>query len=131
MEQEKKNSVKSKIVIIVALVSVPVVFFTLLFYVARNSYKEEIGRYDSPSGAYTVIVYRTNGGATTAFGLECYLHKNSGLRGFDRKIYKEYPELGDKVIWEDDNTVIINGTRIEDVTKDKEHKYHTKPVPTD
>lgn len=131
MNKIKKIEMKSIIVIIITFVSIPVVLFTLVIHFAHNSFMEEIGRYDSPGGTYTVIAYRTNGGATTSFGLECYLHKNRGWSGLDRKIYTEYPEFGDEVVWEDDDTVIINDTRIEDVTKDKEHIYHTKPVPTE
>ena len=131
MNKIKKIEIKSIIVIIIALVSVPVVLFTLIIHFAHNSFMEEIGRYDSPGGTYTVIAYRTNGGATTSFGLECYLHRNKGFRGFDRKIFSEYPEFGDEVVWEDDDTVIINGTRIENVLWDKEYIHHTKPVPTE
>ncbi len=131
MNKIKKIEMKSIIVIIITFVSIPVVLFTLLYYSMHDSYKEEIGRYDSPGGTYTVIAYRTNGGATTSFGLECYLHRNKGLRGFDRKIFTEYPEFGDEVIWEDDDTVIINGTRIENVLWDKKNIHHTKPVPTE
>lgn len=131
MNQEKKNGVKSRIIIIVALVSIPIIICALFYFGGLNSYKEEIGKYDSPGGTYTVIAYRTNVGATTSFGVECRLHKNSGLRDFGRKIFTEYPQDSAEVIWEDDDTVIINDTRIEDVTKDKEHIYHTKPVPTE
>ena len=131
MNKIKKIEMKSIIVIIITFVSIPVVLFTLVIHFAHNSFMEEIGRYDSPGGTYTVIAYRTNGGATTSFGLECYLHKNRVWSGLDRKIYTEYPEFGDEVVWEDDDTVIINDTRIEDVTKDKEHIYHTKPAPTE
>lgn len=74
-----------------------------------------------------MIVYETNGGATTAFGLICRL-KNNDLKLFPaRQIYVEYPSFGDpNVIWEDEDTLIINGNRIENVLKDKFSIYHTR-----
>lgn len=111
-------------VIIIAVIAV-------LLFVFGPTIKEserEIGRYDSPDGAYTIIAIETNGGATTSFGLICKLHRNNSKFSFDRKIFTEYPALELDVEWVDNDTVIINGKRIENVLIDKESVYHTKPV---
>lgn len=129
-----KKIVRNSYLLIV--LSFVIIFSFLFFFITFNlkSYfisEKEIGRFESPNGTYTIIAYETDGGATTSLGLICKLHRNKGF-SFDRKIFTEYPRFFDlKIIWEDDDTVIINGERIENVLIDKATIYHTKPTPSE
>ena len=71
----------------------------------------------SQNKTYTVKAYRNNGGATTDYSVLCKLHFNNKLKR-DKNIYWEYHCWEAVIEWIDDDTLIINGKRIEDVTKD-------------
>ena len=68
----------------------------------------------SPSGKYTVTAYLYQGSATTDHAVLCVLsHGNT-----KKNIYWQYHCGSAEIIWVDDNTVEINGIRLEDVEKD-------------
>ena len=124
------KGIKKSFFAVVVLCIVMVLLFVFSINFAEN--EEKIGSYDSPSGTYTLIAYETNGGATTSFGLVCKLCNNNCKFFPKRKIFVEYPSYGDPdVVWEDDDTLIINGERIENVLIDKATIYHTKPTPSE
>ena len=120
----KKTVRKSIIIALLSLILTALILFTsaifFMLLIGRDSYSEElIGQYVSPEKTYTVLVYRTNGGATTAFGIKCKLHRNDKKTSCNRIIYTEYRNDSAEVEWEDNDTVIINGKRIENVLKDR------------
>ena len=120
----KKTVRKSIIIAILSLIITVLILFTsaafFLFIIGGGGYSEElIGQYVKPEKTYTVLVYRTNGGATTAFGIKCKLHRNDKKISRNRVIYTEYRNDSAEVEWEDNDTVIINEKRIENVLKDR------------
>lgn len=62
----------------------------------------------SPNGKYTLKAYVTNGGATTSYSVrgELVFNKKSNKT---KNIYWNYREDTATIIWEDNNTVVING----------------------
>ncbi|MFJ6264659.1 DUF5412 domain-containing protein [Lysinibacillus xylanilyticus] len=71
----------------------------------------------SPNGKYTLKAYVTNGGATTSYSVRGELVFNE--KGNKTKnIYWNNREDTAKIIWIDNNTVVINGHTL-DVLNDK------------
>ncbi|KAA0956001.1 hypothetical protein FQ087_15145 [Sporosarcina sp. ANT_H38] len=62
----------------------------------------------SPNGEYTLKAYVTNGGATTSYSVRGELVFNKKFNG-TKNIYWNYREDTANIIWEDNNTVVING----------------------
>ena len=75
---------------------------------------EKIMESVSPSGKYTITAYLNNGGATTGYAVLCVL--NNGER--KKNIYWNYHCDSAHVVWIDDDTVEINGIRLENAEKD-------------
>lgn len=69
----------------------------------------------SPTGEYTITAYLNNGGATTAYAVLCQLDDGHHAK---KNIYWNYRCDSAEVIWVDDDTVEINGVRLENVEKD-------------
>ena len=103
------------IVSVVVLVSIVYYFF---FDISHIQGEKLISKSVSPNNTYTVEAYLNNGGATTDFAVLCKLHYNDGSRK-DRNIYWDYHCSDAEIEWTDDDTVVINGKTIDDVTKDK------------
>lgn len=101
-----------------------VIFILVVFLVTHSAFLsmdrlpkgEFLHESTSPQGTYTVKLYETNP-ALSAGGTRGELVNNK--TGRKRNIYWEYnrnlPEtgiVGERIIWEDDDTVIINGRRL-------------------
>lgn len=71
----------------------------------------------SPNGEYTLKAYVTNGGATTSYSVRGELVFNEKFNK-TKNIYWNYREDTANIIWEDNNTVVINGHTL-DVPNDK------------
>lgn len=88
--------------------------------------EEHIATYTSPNETYELEIFRNNGGATTSYAILGVLHKQSNSK-YSRNIYWENRQEDAEVEWIDDNTVIINNKRIENVEKDKyDFRYSNK-----
>lgn len=84
---------------------------------ARLPKGELISEVQSPNGTYTIKAYRTNGGATTAFAIRGELNFNNS-RKRSKNIYWNYRQEEAIIQWIDDDTVIINGIKL-DVPNEK------------
>ena len=81
------------------------------FYdIQRLEGQEVIQEVSSPNGTYTVTAYLTNGGATTAYGVLCSVKNNS--TGKEKNIYWQYRCENADIIWLDEQTVQINGVKL-------------------
>lgn len=83
-----------------------------VFYDWSRFKQELIAESTSPDGTYTIDAYRSNGGATTGYAILGELIFNKENRK-SKKIYWQYQEENAKIVWEDDNTVLINGIQLE------------------
>ena len=75
---------------------------------------EKICESMSPGGKYTLTGYLNNGGATTDYAVLCQLDDGK----HKKNIYWQYHFTGCDISWVDEDTVIINGVRLEDVETD-------------
>lgn len=73
---------------------------------------ELISEVQSSNGTYTIKMYLTNGGATTAFAIRGELNYNNKNRR-PTNIYWNYREEEAIIKWVDDKTVIINGHELD------------------
>lgn len=72
---------------------------------------ELISEKSSPSGEYTVKTYLNNGGATVNYAVLGVLFSNE--KNDDSKhIYWQYEETAGEINWIDEDTVTINGQKI-------------------
>ena len=69
--------------------------------------KELIGTTESIDGKYTVEAYLINGGATVDWAVRCYL--KTKYKFGEKMIYNDYHVDSAIMIWEDDDTINING----------------------
>ena len=111
----KNNKILIAIVILLALTAGICYFF---FDINRIQGEELLLSSTSPSDSYTIEAYKNSGGATTDYAVLCRLHYNDESKK-DRNIYWNYHCDEARIEWVDENTVIINGEIIDDVTKDK------------
>ena len=65
----------------------------------------------SQDGAYTIRTYLCGGGATTDFAVRGELVTNNKI-STSKNIYWEYNISSADIIWEDNDTVIINSRRL-------------------
>ena len=75
---------------------------------------EKLSESISPNGEYKITAYLNNGGATTDFAVLCQLDDGQHVKN----IYWNYHCYSAEIVWEDDDTVIINGVLFENVEKD-------------
>ncbi|MEM1505503.1 DUF5412 domain-containing protein [Domibacillus sp. 8LH] len=71
-----------------------------------------ISEADSPNGDYTVKAYVSSGGATTDFAVRGELHFNKENKK-PKNIYWNYHEQQAVMKWLDQDTVVINGHRLD------------------
>lgn len=71
----------------------------------------------SPDGMYTLKAYITNGGATTSYAVRGELVFNN-KKNKTKNIYWNYREEIAKIEWEGNDTVVINGHKL-NVPNDK------------
>lgn len=79
------------------------------FSMDRLSTGEKIAEKQSPDGTYTFKAYVTNGGATTSFAVRGELVFNHRKYFKTKNVYWNYREDTAKIVWKDNDTVIING----------------------
>lgn len=111
-KETKRTKKKSIIVLIVVLLILLLLVGGLVFL---NSIfapsKEFINQTESIDGKYKVETYLIDGGATTDFAVRGYLKINNRLG--KRVIYNDYHIKDAKIIWEDNDTIYINGHKID------------------
>lgn len=117
-----KSNAKKKIAISAALIVIVVVALVCIyhFFFSTAAIKGEkfMGEYPSPNSTYTVEIYQNDGGATNGYATLGVLRKKSDS-SYARNIYWENNTDSAEIEWLDDNTVIINGRKIQNVLKDK------------
>ncbi|MGM9987629.1 MAG: DUF5412 domain-containing protein [Bacillaceae bacterium] len=87
------------------------------FFYSMNSLPkgEFINQFESPTGAYVINIYRSDGGATTSYAIRGELVTTKTNK--QKNIYWEYHVENAEVSWESDHVVMINGKKL-DVRKD-------------
>lgn len=95
------------VLIILSLLIGGIVFLKSIF----SPSKELINETESMDGKYKIEAYLIYGGATTDWAVRCYLKIDNK---FGKKvIYNDYHIKDSEMIWEDNDTVYINGHKIE------------------
>jgi Family of unknown function (DUF5412) len=95
------------VLIILSLLIGGIVFLKSIF----SPSKELINQTESMDGKYKIEAYLIYGGATTDWAVRCYLKIDNK---FGKKvIYNDYHIKDSEMIWEDNDTVYINGHKIE------------------
>lgn len=97
-------------IVIVVLLSYAV--YWAFFDMDRLPKGELISELESPNGTYTIKAYLTNGGATTSYAIRGELNFNNS-RKKPKNIYWNYRIEKAVIEWVDDDTVIINGVKLE------------------
>jgi hypothetical protein len=83
-----------------------------LFYdLERIPRGELLAEATSPDGIYTVRVYRSDAGATTAFSTVGELIENQSQK--KKTMYFQYRESKAEIVWLDGDTVVINGRTLD------------------
>ncbi|MCQ6281086.1 DUF5412 domain-containing protein [Bacillus sp. EB600] len=123
---EKTNEVSQvnkKKLIIVGLV---LIFIPLVIWISYHIYMtffagptlnylpkgELIKSVDSPNKQYTLKAYVSSGGATTDFAIRGELNFNKDDKN-PKNIYWNYHEETAKIKWVDNDTVVINGHKLD------------------
>ena len=110
----------------IIILSTGIASYVCFFSIQNIKGEEHIATYTSPNETYELEIFRNNGGATTSYAILGVLHKQSNSK-YSRNIYWENRQENAEVEWIDDNTVIINNKRIENVEKDKyDFRYSNK-----
>ncbi|MEB8805519.1 DUF5412 domain-containing protein [Bacillus cereus] len=109
-EKEIKKT-KQKVLIILFCIAGLFVYgvYWTFFSMDRLPTGEKIAEKQSPDGTYTFKAYVTNGGATTSFAVRGELVFNHREYFKTKNVYWNYREDTAKIVWKDNNTVIING----------------------
>ena len=117
--KKKRNTIAIvlSIVIIITIVMSSAMYY-LFFDINRIKGEELITQSVSPNSTYTIEAYLNGGSATTDSAVLCTICYNNKDKK-DRNIYWDYHCNEAVIEWVDDDTVIINGKTINDVTKDK------------
>ena len=113
---KKKIAISTVLIAIIAVALICVYHF--FFSTAAIKGEKLLGEYPSPNSTYTVEIYQNDGGATTDYAVLGVLRKKSDS-SYSRNIYWEYHTDSAEVKWLDDDTVVINGKKIQNVLKDK------------
>lgn len=108
------NRGKIKRFIIITLLLISVLCYGVywaFFDLNRLPTGEFLTEETSPDGKYTLRAYVTNGGATTSFAVrgELVLHEKNEQT---KNVYWNYKEDTAKIVWLDNDTVIINGHKL-------------------
>ncbi|MDQ7236829.1 DUF5412 domain-containing protein (plasmid) [Bacillus pacificus] len=109
-EKEIKKT-KQKVLIILFCIAGLFVYgvYWAFFSMDRLPTGEKIAEKQSPDGTYTFKAYVTNGGATTSFAVRGELVFNHREYFNTKNVYWNYREDTAKIVWKDNDTVIING----------------------
>ncbi|MBM6617950.1 DUF5412 domain-containing protein [Bacillus suaedaesalsae] len=82
-----------------------------LFFDMSRFKQDLIAESTSPNGNYTIYAYSSDGGATTSYSVLSELNFNKENKR-SKKIYWQYREEDAKIVWKDENTVVINGIEL-------------------
>jgi Family of unknown function (DUF5412) len=86
------------------------IFHWAFYNIERIEPGELIFEKTSPSGTYTVRTYLNNGGATVNYAVLGVLYSNE--KNDSKNIYWQYEESAGIIKWVDEDTVKINGEKI-------------------
>ncbi|MEW8974012.1 MAG: DUF5412 domain-containing protein [Tissierellaceae bacterium] len=103
------------ILIIIAILSYGI--YWLFFDMERLPKHKLVAQEISSNGTYTIKAYRSDGGATVSYAILGELNYNK-INRKPKNIYWNYREDKAIIEWIDDNTVIINGHKL-DVRREK------------
>ncbi|MEK4671146.1 DUF5412 domain-containing protein [Niallia sp. FSL R7-0271] len=109
---KKKKLFKIIASIIVALILIVYGLYRWSINMSNLPKGDFITEVDSPNGEYTIKAYLSSGGATTGFAVRGELIFNN-IDEKTKNIYWDYPQEKAKIEWKDNNTVIINGHKLD------------------
>ncbi|AKR12967.1 DUF5412 domain-containing protein [Bacillus thuringiensis] len=109
-EKEIKKTKQRVLIILFCIVGLFVYgVYWAFFSMKRLPTGEKIAEKQSPDGTYTFKAYVTNGGATASFAVRGELVFNHREYFKTKNVYWNYREDTAKIVWKDNDTVIING----------------------
>lgn len=102
-----------KVIVIFVIIVLILSFGIYRFFFDMSNLPEGklISEVQSPDGKYTVKAYISDGGATTAYAVRGELIFNT-INKNPINIYWNYREDQAKIEWIDNNTVVINGHKL-------------------
>lgn len=112
-DNEIKRTKKTSFIVLILVLLIlsssigGVVFLKSIF----SPTKKPISTTESVDGKYKIEAYLIDGGATTDYAVRCYLKINNRLG--KKVIYNDYHIKDAEMIWEDNDTVYINGHKID------------------
>ena len=104
---------RKKVFIVFILIIILLVYTVYWAFFDMNKLPkgELISEVESSNNTYAIKAYLTNGGATTSYAIRGELNFNKS-RKRPKNIYWNYREEEAFIEWENDNTVIINGIKL-------------------
>lgn len=110
---------KKSVVLIILLILAAMLYGIYSFFFDMSGLPEGqlIAEAESPNGTYTIKAYLNNAHATTSFSIRGELTFNT-VNKKPKNIYWNYREDNAIIEWINDNTVVINGHKL-DVLNDK------------
>ncbi|MGX5435379.1 DUF5412 domain-containing protein [Bacillus toyonensis] len=110
IKKEIKKTKRKSLIVLFCIVGLFVYgVYWAFFSMDRLPTGEKIAEKQSPDGTYTFKAYVTNGGATTSFAVRGELVFNHRKYFRAKNVYWNYQEDTAKIVWKDNDTVIING----------------------
>ncbi|HDX9530019.1 TPA: DUF5412 domain-containing protein [Bacillus thuringiensis] len=108
--EKEMRKTKQKVLILLFCIAGLFVYgvYWAFFSMDRLPTGEKIAEKQSPDGTYTFKAYVTNGGATS-FAVRGELVFNHREYFKTKNVYWNYREDTAKIVWKDNDTVIING----------------------
>ncbi|PEJ82826.1 DUF5412 domain-containing protein [Bacillus toyonensis] len=109
IKKEIKKTKRKSLIVLFCIVGLFVYgVYWAFFSMDRLSTGEKIAEKQSLDGTYTFKAYVTNGGATTSFAVRGELVFNHRKYFKPKNVYWNYQEDTAKIVWKDNDTVIIN-----------------------
>lgn len=102
---------KKLLIVITVFILIAYGFYWAFFDMGRLPKGVLISESLSPNGTYTLKAYLVNGGATVTYAIRGELNFNNTKRR-PRNIYWNYGEDNVIIKWIDDDTVVINGHKL-------------------
>ncbi len=122
MNKTKKHLITIFIIIAAMVGGVAYTINWAFFDIQRINGQEYLAESISPNGTYIVTAYLNNGGATTSYAVLGTLKKNKN--GKTKNIYWQYRCEKAEMEWLDDETIKINGVRLN--VKNEIYDYRRK-----
>jgi hypothetical protein len=111
------------VIILLICCGLAYLYYWAFYDIGRLRSGELIMKETSPNGSYTVGTYLNNGGATVDYAVLGVLYFNNEKRD-NKNIYWQYEEQDGEIIWEDNNTVTINGIKIDVPNEEYDYRRH-------